>query len=41
VVLAHHDDGSIAAVLSDSQLDAVGGSIAEFETALTKTSLAG
>ncbi|WP_341952947.1 hypothetical protein [Salinibacterium sp. TMP30] len=41
VVLAHHDDGSIAAVLSDSQLDALAGSVAEFETALAKALFAG
>lgn len=38
VVLAHHDDGHITAVLNDADLDAVAGfgagSVAAFETAL-------
>lgn len=38
VVLAHHDDGSIATVLTDSELDAVAGSVADFALALTKAS---
>jgi hypothetical protein len=39
VVIAHHDDGTITAVLTDAQLHAVGGSVAEFESALTKSTL--
>jgi len=34
VVLAHHDDGSITAVLNDAHLEAVGGSVTEFENTL-------
>jgi hypothetical protein len=39
VVIAHHHDGTITAVLTDAQLDAVGGSVAEFESALKKSTL--
>jgi hypothetical protein len=39
VVIAHHHDGSITAVLIDGQLDAVSGSVAEFEAALTMSAL--
>ncbi|MGZ0213003.1 MAG: hypothetical protein ACKVI4_11050 [Actinomycetales bacterium] len=41
LVLAHHDDGSITAILTDRELDAVAGSVAEFESALTRASIAG
>ncbi|TQO20360.1 hypothetical protein FB472_1991 [Rhodoglobus vestalii] len=34
VVLAHHDDGSITAILSDAELEAVRGSVGAFESAL-------
>ena len=37
VVLAHHDDGSITSVLTDADLDALNGSVSQFESALSAT----